>query len=450
MQKVALFLKARYISQPGAFVHTYGCQQNVSDSERLKGMLTAMGYRMLDSAEQADLVLFNTCAVREHAQDRVLGNVGALKELKRRRPSAVICVVGCMVQQETVVAQLKKSYPYVDLVLGTNALYHLPEHLYEKLTGQKRIFDIDASEALYEQVPLLRDGSFKGWLPIMYGCNNFCTYCIVPYVRGRERSRQPEDILQEAKDMIAAGFKDITLLGQNVNSYGKGEAHGVNFARLLRMLNDLPGDFRLRFMTSHPKDCTLELLDAMRDCKKAAHHLHLPFQSGSDRILREMNRHYDRAKYLELVAAARERVPDIALTSDVIVGFPGETRADFEETLRLVEEVGFTSLFTFIYSPRTGTPAAAMEDPIPLETKKAWLAELLDTQERMAAKGSQGLRHKVCRVLVEEPGRAPGTLNARTSGNAVVEFPGEPSLIGTFQRVEITEPGVWAHKGQLV
>ena len=279
-----------YGANPKACVITFGCQQNVSDSERLKGMLTGMGYTIIDEPKQADFIIFNTCAVREHAEDRVYGNIGTTKKIKQERPNTIVAVCGCMVQQEKVAQKIKKSYPYVDIVMGTHVEHRLPEFLYKRLTGSPRIFELSQEDnTIVEDVPVKRDGKFKGWLPIMYGCNNFCTYCIVPYVRGRERSREPEKIIAEAKQMIKDGYKDITLLGQNVNSYGKGCAHGVNFAKLLRMLNDIEGEFRIRFMTSHPKDCTVELLDTIKECKKISHHLHLPFQSGSSRILKLMN-----------------------------------------------------------------------------------------------------------------------------------------------------------------
>ena len=360
----------RYGYIPKACVITLGCQQNVSDSEHLKGMLVSMGYTLTEEINEADFIIFNTCAVREHAEDRVYGNIGKVKQIKKDRPKTISAVCGCMAQQEKVAEKIKKSYPYIDIVFGTQVSHRLPEFIYRRMSGSPRIFErtLDNTD-IVENVPVSRDGSFKGWLPIMNGCNNFCTYCIVPYVRGRERSREPEAVLNEAKAMIKAGYKDITLLGQNVNSYGKGCSHGVTFAKLLRMINDIEGDFRIRFMTSHPKDCTIELLDTIRDCKKISRHLHLPFQSGSSRILKLMNRYYDREQYLELIKAAKERIPDVSLTSDIIVGFPGETYEDFKETLSLVEEVKFSSLFTFIYSPRNGTPASVMPDPVSREEK---------------------------------------------------------------------------------
>ena len=448
-REAAPLLTQRFGGQPLAYVHSFGCQQNVSDGERIQGMLAEMGFGFTDSPDSADLILFNTCAVRGHAEDRVLGNVGALKARKKAHPSCIIGLCGCMVQQEQVARKIKESYPYVNLLFGTHAIHRLPELILRLVREEKRVFERPEMDGLLaENVPVRRDSSFKGWLPILYGCNNFCSYCIVPYVRGRERSRRPEDVIREAKEMIAAGYKDITLLGQNVNSYGKGEAHGVDFAALLRQLNALDGDFQLRFMTSHPKDCTLDLLDAIRDCDKVCKHLHLPFQSGNDRVLKAMNRHYDRAQYLELVAAARERVPEISLTSDVIVGFPGETYEEFQDTLSLIREVKFTSLFTFIYSPREGTPAAAMPDPVSHEEKTRWMAELLQAQEEVAARRTAESVGTVYRVLCEEA-HDDGTLFGRTGGNVGITFPGDRALVGQFVNVRVTKALHWILEGEL-
>lgn len=427
---------------PKACINTFGCQQNVSDSEHIKGMLTDMGYEITEDVAEADFVLFNTCAVREHAEDRVYGNIGTMKQLKSNRRNMIVCVSGCMAQQQTVVDRIKKSYPYVDIVFGTHVIHKLPEFIYRRLNGSGRIFDISTeNKEIVEGIPVYRDKTVRGWLPIMYGCNNFCTYCIVPYVRGRERSRASSEILCEARKMIESGYKDITLLGQNVNSYGRGLSEDINFAKLLRMINDIPGDFRIRFMTSHPKDCTIELLDAMRDCEKVCHHLHLPFQSGSDRILKQMNRKYDREKYLGLVKAARERIPDISLTTDIIVGFPGETYEDFCETLSLVKEVEFTSLFTFIYSPRNGTPAAEMPDPVSRAQKGIWFNELLAAQDEIAKRRLAAIKGQTFRVICEEEGSEEGFLTGHTDGNMAVEFKADKDLLGSFVNVQITETG---------
>lgn len=437
IRRAAATLAKRYSYVPKACVVTFGCQQNVSDSERLKGMLVKMGYSLTDERTEADFIIFNTCAVRGHAEDRVYGNIGGVKLLKRSNPLLLAAVCGCMAQQESVAEKIKKSYPYIDMVFGTQVFHRLPEFIYRRLGGSPRIFELELeNREITEDIPISRDGSVKGWLPIMYGCNNFCTYCIVPYVRGRERSREPEKILAEARDMLNAGYKDITLLGQNVNSYGKDSAHGVNFAELLRRLNALEGDFRIRFMTSHPKDCTLELLDTIKSCEKVSTHLHLPFQSGCNRILGLMNRKYTRESYLELIKNARERIPDIALTSDIIVGFPGETYDDFKQTLSLVKEVKFASLFTFIYSPRPGTPAAAMPDPVLREEKGRWFDELLRLQEEIAAENIKNTVGKSYRVLCDTD-LENGFLSGHTSGTVNVEFEGDKKLLGKFVNVKI-------------
>jgi len=437
--------------KPVAFIHTYGCQQNVADGERIKGMLSAAGFVFSDKADDADFILFNTCAVREHAEDRIFGNVGALKSLKRKYPDTLIALCGCMMEQEHIANKMYKSFPYVGLVFGTHALHQFPELMYKALSKGKRVYVRDNDDTLiHEGIPVKRDQTFKGWLPIMYGCDNFCTYCIVPYVRGRERSREKNIILQEAKDMIASGYKDITLLGQNVNSYGKHLKDKISFAELIKEIDSYEGDYWLRFMTSHPKDCTKELIDTIADSKHISKHLHLPFQSGSDRILKEMNRHYDRKKYLEIVNYAKERIPDVSLTSDIIVGFPGETYEDFKETLSLIREVEFTSLFTFIYSPRVGTPAAEMDDPISAEEKSKWFRELLDVQEEIASKRCASMVGTIQKVLVEGEKGKDGILNCRTSGNIVVEATGSKDLIGTFQNVEVTSAGNWVLRGKII
>jgi len=437
--------------RPLAFVHTYGCQGNVSDGERISGLLAAMGFDFTQDVNEADLVLYNTCAVREHAEDRVYGNVGALKHLKRRYPDTIICLCGCMVQQEQVAERIRNSFPYVSLVFGTHVIHRLPELLYTHLTRGKRVFELSQADAsIHEDVPVYRDRGIRAWLPVMYGCNNFCTYCIVPYVRGRERSRQPDMIEREFRDIIGAGYRDVTLLGQNVNSYKSGESGDkADFARLIRRLDAVEGDYWLRFMTSHPKDCSIELLDAMAESRHVARHLHLPFQSGSSEILRQMNRRYTRGHYLSLIKAARERMPDISLTSDVIVGFPGETEEQFAETLSLVEEVKFTSLYTFIYSPRPGTPAAEMPDPVTREEKAERMNRLLRLQESIAAKRCAASVGQTFRTLVEE---APdqGHLSCRTAGNVIIDTEGSADLIGTFAQVEVTAARNWTLSGRIL
>lgn len=438
-------------SQPLAFVHTYGCQGNVSDGERIKGILETLGYGFTDDVEKADLILYNTCAVREHAEDRIYGNVGAIKRLKKTNPNLIIALCGCMMQQKRVVDKIRKSYPFVNLVFGTHVIHRIPELIYRVLCTGKKVYECpDEAGVIAEDLPIRRDGNIKGWLPIMYGCNNFCSYCIVPYVRGRERSREPEDIIKEAKELIASGCKDITLLGQNVNSYGKNLDRDINFSKLLRQINDLPGDFIIRFMTSHPKDCTKELLDTMASCDKVAKHLHLPFQSGNDRVLKAMNRGYTKEKYLELAKYARQVMPDLSMTSDVIVGFPGETYEEFRDTVSLIEEVRFTSLFTFIFSPRPGTKAADMPDPISREEKGKWFKELTDAQEKIASERTAAMKDKTYTVLCEGYAK-DGILNGRTEGNVMIEFPEVEGkeLIGKFCKVRVTEPLTWIVRGVL-
>lgn len=437
--------------RPLAYVRTYGCQQNVSDSEKIKGMLSQSGFDFTDTPDDADFILFNTCAVREHAEDRVFGNVGALKNLKRRHPQILIALCGCMMEQEHIANRIYKSFPFVGLVFGTHSLHHFPQLLYASLVDGKRIIERGNDDNnIYEGFPVHRDGSFKGWLPIMYGCNNFCTYCIVPYVRGRERSREKNEIITEARQMIHSGYKDITLLGQNVNSYGKGLRENINFSSLLREVDKINGDYWLRFMTSHPKDCSKELIDTIASGVHISKHLHLPFQSGSDRVLKAMNRHYDRKKYLETVNYAKEKIDGLSLTGDIIVGFPGETYEDFKQTLSLIREVEFTSLFTFIFSPRVGTPAEKMDDPIPAEEKSKWFRELLSVQEEIAAKRCSSMVGKTERVLIEAQTGKNDELSARTSGNIIVELKADKNLIGTFQNVKITQARNWILKGELV
>lgn len=446
---VADIVQRRYERAPKAFVHTYGCQGNVADGERLKGMLEQMGYEMTESLEDADLVLYNTCAIREHAEDRVFGNVGALKNIKAAKKDMKILLCGCMMQQERVAQKIRTSYPFVDIVFGTHVIHKLPEFLYMSLSAGKKVYELpDADGVIVEDMPVHRDSNFKAWIPVMYGCNNFCTYCIVPYVRGRERSRAPEVIIAEAKELVAKGYKEITLLGQNVNSYGKYPDYGCNFSQLLRELNAIEGDFIIRFMTSHPKDCTHELLETMAQCEKVAKHLHLPFQSGSNRVLDAMNRRYTREKYLGLLEYAYSLMPELSVTSDVIVGFPGETYEEFCETVTLVEQANFTSMFTFIFSSREGTKAASMPDPVSREEKGKWFKELLDAQEKVAAKRTASMVGKTYRVLCESVSKG-GLIEGRTEGNIIIEFPAETSVIGSFRNVKVTESLTWILRGEL-
>ena len=448
---VETVLQSRFPDKrPLAFVHTYGCQGNVADGEKIKGILLSLGYALTEEIDAADLVLYNTCAIREHAQDRVFGNVGKRKAWKEADRGRILALCGCMMQQSYVADKIKKSYPYVDLVFGTHVIHKLPEFIYRCLCTGKRVFDLSGGDGnVVEGLPVHRDGTFKAWLPIMYGCNNFCSYCVVPYVRGRERSRDFDAVVEEARSLIAAGYKEITLLGQNVNSYNKDKNASVQFPALLRAINEIEGDFWIRFMTSHPRDCTRELLDTMASCDKVAKHLHLPVQSGNDRVLREMNRHYDREKYLSLIAYAKEKMPDLSITSDIIVGFPGETAEEFEDTLSLVKQVRYTSLFTFIFSPRPGTKAAEMPDPFDRSEKNRRFKALTDLQEAIAGARTASMKGQVFRVLVEAAAKDEGFLSGRTQGNVIIEFPGDASLIGTFQNVEVTDPRTWVLKGKL-
>ncbi len=444
-------LSSRFTDKPLAFVHTYGCQGNVSDGERIKGILETVGYGFTENVEEADLILYNTCAIREHAEDRIYGNVGAIKKLKKSNPNLIIALCGCMMQQQRVAEKIRKSYPFVNLVFGTHVIHRIPELLYKVLSTGKRVFECEECDGVIaENLPVRRDGNIKGWLPIMYGCNNFCSYCIVPYVRGRERSRRPEDVINEAKELIAMGCKDITLLGQNVNSYGKNLDCDINFAKLIREINDIEGDFIIRFMTSHPKDCTKELLDTMASCEKVAKHLHLPFQSGNNRVLKEMNRGYTREQYLELARYARQVMPDLSMTSDVIVGFPGETYDEFKDTLSLIDEVKFTSLYTFIFSSRPGTKAASMPDPVSRDEKGVWFKELTDLQEKIAGERTAKMKGETFDVLCEGYAKE-GVLNGRTQGNVMIEFPEVEGkeLIGRFCKVKVTEPLTWIVRGEL-
>ncbi len=432
---------------PTAYVETYGCQQNEADSEKLRGLLQESGYRITDTAENADAVIMNTCAIREHAQQRVFGNLGALTHTKRRHPGQKIFLCGCMAGQTVVTDRIKKSYPHVDGVFSTHHLWQFAEILYKVLTTGKRVFYIaDEPGSIAEGLPQARDNTLKAWVSIMYGCNNFCTYCIVPYVRGRERSRKSADIIRECEDLIAGGTKEITLLGQNVNSYGKDLQEGLDFADLLLKIAEIPGDFLIRFMTSHPRDASKKLFDTMASSKKIAKQLHLPFQSGSSSVLKAMNRHYDREAYIEKVNYAKSVMPDLVLTSDVIVGFPGETAEEFEETISLIEQVRYDSLFTFIFSPRPGTPAAAMEDPTPKEEKNRRFDRLCGVQNSISEDIHSSYIGKTLRCLID--GTDKEYLTARTEGGRLVRLQGDRSLIGSFHNITITGSTTWSLSGE--
>ena len=439
-----------YDTPPLAYVHSYGCQQNVNDGERIKGVLTDIGYGLCDAPEQADLILFNTCAVREHAEQRVFGNVGALKGLKEKKPGLISGLCGCMANQTHVVEKLRRSYPYVDLVFGVDGIDTLPQLLAQKLRTHKRVLLQPAQRpVIVENIPIRRESEFRAWLPIMYGCDNFCTYCIVPYVRGREKSRRPEDILAEFRGLVQAGYKEITLLGQNVNSYGKGLEEQIDFSDLLNLLCSVPGDYHIRFMTSHPKDASHKLIDTIAAQPKLCKHLHLPVQCGSDRVLAQMNRRYTVEQYMELIEYARSRVSGITFSSDIIVGFPGETEEDFQGTLDLVKKVGYMQLFTFIYSKRTGTKAADMPDETPRSEKTDRMARLLKTQDEIAMGLVKAQVGQTVRVLVEGFGRAEGTLTGRLDNNLTVEFAADPALLGQYAKVKLTSARATVLLGQL-
>ena len=442
-------LWARQGITPVAYVETYGCQQNEADSEKLRGYLAQCGYAIGSQAEGADVVIMNTCAIREHAEQRVFGNLGALTHTKRRHPGQKIFLCGCMAGEEKVSKRVKESYPHVDGVFSTHHLWQFPELLYDVLTKPGRVFYVQEEPgSIAEGIPQVRDSGLKAWVSIMYGCNNFCTYCIVPYVRGRERSRRPECILEECRGLIENGAKEITLLGQNVNSYGKDLGQGVDFADLLAQIAQLPGEFLVRFMTSHPRDASPKLFDTMARYPKIAKQLHLPFQSGSSRVLKAMNRHYDRETYLEKVNYAKSVMPELVLTSDVIVGFPGETEEEFEQTVSLIQQVHYDSLFTFIFSPRTGTPAASMDDPTPKAEKNRRFDRLCAVQNAISEQTHRGYIGKVMRCLVD--GRDGDNLTARTEGGRLVRFPGDDSLIGSFRQIGITGATTWSLVGTLV
>ena len=454
-EAIAARLASRFAAEgkrPLAMVDTYGCQQNESDSERIRGYLAEMGCGFTDDEFAADIIVINTCAVRSHAEMRVLGNVGALNHTKKAKPEQIICLCGCMVQQPHIAEKIKYSYPIVNLTFGPHELWRFPELLEQVLTKKKRVFAVAESDgAVTEGEPRKRDGGVKAWLSIMYGCNNFCTYCVVPRVRGRERSRRPEEILAEARGLVEDGYKDITLLGQNVNSYGKDLDCGVDFADLLRMVNDIPGKFVLRFMTSHPKDATEKLFKTMSECEKCARHIHLPVQAGNDRVLKAMNRGYTSAQYLEKVALARKYMPDLVLTTDIIVGFTGETNAEFEDTLRIVEQVRYDSMFTFIYSPRVGTPAASFPDPLTRAEKQGNFDKLIELSNRISGEKHAEYAGKTFEVLVDgenKDERFP--LTARTKTGRLVHLQGDPSLIGRFINVKITDYTTWSLFGEIM
>ena len=433
-----------------AYVRSFGCQLNVSDGEKIQGLLKKMGYSFTDNEQEADLIILNTCAVRENAEDRVYGIVGSMKKLKELKPSLIIGIAGCMTAQSHVAEKIKKSYPQVDFVMGTSAISALPELLLDTLKGAGFSADITEYDDFSEAVEQVRGSSFKASVPIMFGCNNFCTYCIVPYVRGRERSRRPEDIISEVRQLVSEGYKEIMLLGQNVNSYGRDLGGEMSFPQLLRELNSIEGDFWIRFMSSHPKDASKELIDAIFDCEKVAKHLHLPVQSGSSEVLARMNRRYTIEDYLEIVDYIRSRDPDFSLTTDLIVGFPDETDEDFRATLNLVKNVRYDNLYSFIYSRRSGTRAAEMPDSTTEEEKGRRMRELLEVQRAVSTEHYKRFIGRTMRVLADDVSKKKeGWLTGKSSEFIIVEFEGADSLIGQFVDVEITGAMNWAVTGKI-
>jgi len=433
-------------------INTYGCQMNENDSERLSGMLNQMGYIETENLEESDLIIYNTCCVRENAELKVYGHLGSLKRLKRKKPDMIIAVCGCMMQQKEVVEHIQEKYSHVDLIFGTHNLYKFPELLYSALSSGESIVDIwDTDGSVAEDIPIERKDRVKAWVTIMYGCNNFCSYCIVPYVRGRERSRQPEKILEEINELAGEGYKEVTLLGQNVNSYGKDLDTGIGFSDLLREVNKISGIERIRFMTSHPKDLSDDLIAAVRDCEKVCEHIHLPVQAGSSRILKEMNRKYTKEQYLELVDKIKNSISGAALTTDIIVGYPGETEEDFEDTLDVVRKVRFDMAYTFLYSKRTGTPAANRKDQVPEDIKKERFERLLEVQNKISREINEKLLGEEVEVLVEGVSKTnKDVYSGRTRTNKIVNFKGNEELIGKLVKVKINKVQTWSLEGTVI
>ena len=431
---------------------TFGCQMNENDSERLIGMMSEMGYIETENVEEADLIIFNTCCVRENAEDKVYGKLGALKRIKREKPEIIIAVCGCMMQQPEVVEHVKKVYRNVDLIFGTHNLYKFPELLYTAIQEKHSVIDVwESTGQIAEDMPIERKDGVKAWVTVMYGCNNFCSYCIVPYVRGRERSREISDVVKEVTFLANEGYKEITLLGQNVNSYGKDLDSGASFAKLLYELDKVDGIERIRFFTSHPKDLSDELIMAMKECEKVCEHLHLPIQSGSTRVLHEMNRKYTKEDYIALVDRIRKQIPDISLTTDIIVGFPGETEEDFEETLDVVRKVKFDSAYTFLYSKRTGTPAAKNEGQVPEAVMKERFQRLLEEQNNISKELNVNLDEQVVEILVEGPSKTnEEIMTGRTRTNKIVNFKGSSELKGKLVKVKIEKTQTWTLEGEIV
>lgn len=442
--------KMQTIGRPVTYcLTTFGCQMNEKQSEAVAGIMDEIGYVRQDS-EEADVVIYNTCTVRENANLKVYGRLGHLHSLKDQNPDMKIILFGCMMQEPQVVEKIKKTYSFVNLVFGTHNIFKFAELFYDMLLSDMQIVDIwEGTDQIVEDLPTERNYTFKSGVNIMFGCNNFCSYCIVPYVRGRERSRKPEAIVKEVERLVADGVSEVMLLGQNVNSYGKTLENPVTFAQLLTMLEEVEGLKRIRFMTSHPKDLSDELIEVMAKSDKICHHLHLPLQSGSSRVLKEMNRRYDKEKYLNLVDKIRTAIPDISLTTDIIVGFPGETEEDFQETLDVVKKAGYDTAFTFIYSKRTGTPAAAKEDQVPADVTKDRFNRLLALVQEQGRIRSSRFAETVQEVLVEEESKEKGIFTGRTQYNLLVHFPADESLLGTYVNVKLEECKGFYYLGSL-
>lgn len=428
---------------------TYGCQMNENDSEKLSGMLHKMGYSPIEDQEKADVIIFNTCSVRENADVKVFGNLGHFKPLKKKNPNMILAVCGCMMQQKEIVKKIMDKYSQVDLVFGTHNIHQFPELLARAQQSQDILVDVwEDGEEIAESVPLVRKHKYKALVTIMNGCNNFCSYCIVPYTRGRERSRQPDRIIQEIKELALDGCKEVTLLGQNVNSYGKTLDNPITFAELLKRINRIEGIERIRFMTSHPKDLSEDLITAIKEYDKVCEHIHLPFQAGSNNILKAMNRKYTKESYIDLINHIKERIPGIAITTDIIVGFPGESEDDFEDTLDVIEQVKFDSAFTFLYSIRGGTPAAKRLDQVPDEVKHQRFQRLLDLQHQISAQGNLKLKDRILDVLVEGPSKnQPDKMSGRTRTSKLVNFKGDKNSIGRIVDVKITQCQTWSLNG---
>lgn len=434
-----------------AYVRSFGCQLNVSDGEKIKGLLKKSGYNFTEDEKKADIIILNTCAVRESAEDRVFGIIGSMKKLKEEKPSLIIGVSGCMTAQEHIAEKIKKSYPQVDFVMGTSAINSLPSLLLECLKGKKFSADTREYDDLSEHTEQVRESTFKASVPVMFGCNNFCTYCIVPYVRGRERSRRPEDIISEVKQLVSDGYREIMLLGQNVNSYGKDLENKMSFPALLRELNKIDGNFIIRFMSSHPKDASHELIDTIFECEKVAKHLHLPVQSGSNSVLDRMNRRYTVEQYLETVSYIRKKDPDFSVTTDLIVGFPNETDEEFKSTLDLIRKVKYDNIYSFIYSRRTGTKASEMTDTIPEEVKSRRMRELLEVQREISTENYRRfIGRRMCVLVDGVSKKRDGYVTGKSNEFIIVEFEGDKSLIGKFVETEITDSMNWAVTGKML